>query len=148
MQFLATCVALGLSVSSAYADEAHHPDDGQAAATTAMATAPTGNDGASDTPPAMPAGQGVMPMMGMGHMPGNQGGMPMMGRMMGMSGMPAGQQGGMPMMNRMMGKGMMGKAMHGGHGMMAMHNQVLSRLDLMEARLAKMEVLLERMTQR
>ena len=47
------------------------------------------------------------------------------------------------------GHGMMGKGMQGGsHGMMGRHKDLTARLDLMEARLAKMETLLERMSQR
>ena len=52
---------------------------------------------------------------------------------------------------KMKGRGseMMGKCMRGGgHGMMGKHKDLMARLDLMEARLAKMEVLLERMSQR
>ena len=36
----------------------------------------------------------------------------------------------------------------GGHGMMKKHQEVLNRLDLLEARLAKIEVMLERLMQR
>ena len=58
--------------------------------------------------------------------------------------------------NKMMGQGgMMSQGMKGGHGkrmmghgMMRKHQQVLNRLDLLDARLAKIETMLERLLQR
>jgi len=44
----------------------------------------------------------------------------------------------------MMGKGMMGQHMMGKH-MMQKHNQVLNRLDLIDARIAKIETMLEKL---
>ena len=47
-----------------------------------------------------------------------------------------------------MGGGMMRKGMMGGQGMMQMHLQLVTRLDLLDARLAKIEALFERLMQR
>jgi hypothetical protein len=77
-------------------------------------------------------------------MMGNRGGM--MRRMM-----MGGQQGGGEMMGPGMmkgGSGMMGQGGGhgmGGHGMMRKHQQVLNRLDLLDARMAKIEAMLERL---
>ncbi|MEL0586412.1 MAG: hypothetical protein AAES65_16200 [Candidatus Thiodiazotropha sp. (ex. Lucinoma kazani)] len=82
------------------------------------------------------------------------------GTMMMRPGMMSGQQsgdsqGGM-MAPGMMGQGgMMSKGMKGGqgkgmmgHGMMHKHQQVINRLDLLDARMAKIETMLERLLQR
>jgi len=108
-RMLVACMAIGLGVSVAYADEAHDPTTGQISPAAEAVEAPT----ASET--------GSMGMM-TGGMTGGQGGM-----------------------------GMMGKGMHGGQGgmgMMGKHKQVVSSLDIIDARLAKIEVLLERLSQR
>ncbi len=82
-------------------------------------------------------------MMGSGMMKGGPG---MMGNRSGM------MQGGSGMMGQggMMSQGMKGG--HGkrmmGHGMMRKHQQVVNRLDLIDARMAKIEVMLERLMQR
>lgn len=84
----------------------------------------------------------AMPMQGSEKMRGNGPGM--MGK-----GMQSGGQGKMSKGIHGSGHCKMGKNMHGrGHGMMGKHQNMISRLDLMEARLAKIEVLLERMSQR
>ena len=186
-RMLVTCLALGLSISPAYAEEAHHPDTDSAAladattqeVTTTGATVtpdvtmpgnsssagmmskgmPGGQGGRGMMGKGMQSGQGGMGMMGKG-MQGGQGGMGMMGKGMqasqgGMGMMGQGMQasqGGMGMMGQGMhggqgGMGMMGKGMHGGMGMMQKHQQVVSQLNLIEARLAKIEFLLERMIQ-
>ena len=183
-RMLVTCLALGLGISTAYAEEAHHPDTDPAAladATTQEVTTigatvtpdvtmsgkssstgmmgkgmPGGPGGMGMMGQGMQGGQGGMGMMGKG-MQGGQGGMGMMGKGMqggqgGMGMMGKGGQGGMGMMGQGMhrgqgGMGMMGKGMHGGMGMMKKHQQVVSQLNLIEARLAKMELLLERMNQ-
>ena len=80
----------------------------------------------------------------------------MMGGMQGMGGGPSGMmQGGPGMMGMggMMkgGQGMgckMHQGMKGGHGMMQKHRDLENRLDLSDARLAKIETLLERLMQR
>ena len=88
-------------------------------------------------------------------MMGNRGGMMrqmMMEGQQGGSGMMMGQGGG----NKMMGQGgMMSRGMKGGHGKgmmghrtMRKHQQVVNRLDLLDARLAKIETMLERLMQR
>jgi len=76
-------------------------------------------------------------MMGGPGMMGNRGGMMRGGSsMMGQGGMMSqGMKGGH-------GKGMMG------HGMMPKHQQVVNRLDLLDARMAKIEAMLERLIQR
>ena len=95
-------------------------------------------------------------MMGAGMM---KGGPAMMGNRSGMMRqmMMGGQQGGSGMMQggpgMMMGQGgMMSRGMKGGHGkgmmghgMMRKHQQVVNRLDLLDARLAKIETMLERL---
>lgn len=136
-RLLVSCIALGLGVTGAYAEDAHHPET----PATAAAVVETGVD-ATGKPETVAAttGMPMMGMMGQDGMRGGQGGMPMMG-MMSQDGMRGGQ-GGMPMM------GMMGKGMHGGPDMMARHSQVTSRLDLMDARLAKIETLLEHLNRR
>lgn len=49
----------------------------------------------------------------------------------------------------MMSQGMKGGHGHGmGHGMMQKHQQLVSRLDLLDARMAKIEAMLERLLQR
>jgi len=79
---------------------------------------------------------GVMGMMGKG----------MMGQGM-MAGMERGEdQGGMGMMGHG-GKGMMG-CPGGEHGMGGRYRELMGRIDLLEARMAKMETLLERLIQR
>lgn len=156
-RMLVTCMAIGLGVSSVHAEEAHHPgaDSESGTAEAAQSLQPPA--------PADSAGTG-MNMMGQG-MAGNQGGMGMMGGMQkndrgqdamgmgrgGMMGMMhSGKGSGMGMMHGGQGNaGMMGHAMGGGHQMMMdKHQEVVSQLNLIEARLAKIEVLLERINQR
>jgi len=81
----------------------------------------------------------------------------MMGGMQGMgsgpgSGMMQGGPGMMGMGGMMKGSPGMGCKMHqgmkGGHGMMQKHRDLENRLDLIDARLAKIETLLERLMQR
>lgn len=129
-------VLSGLLFASPFAmavDE-HHPEN----ATEVAQDAPEQN--AADDVVAVPSGM-MMPM--------NQGG-GMMGKMM-----AGGQKGGGGMMqgrSGMMGQGggMMSHGMKGGHdkGMMRKHQQVVNRLDMLDARMAKIEVMLERLMQR
>ena len=86
---------------------------------------------------------GMMRQMMMGNQKGSdaQSGMMGSGMMQGNSG-PMGQGG-------MMSQGMKGGHGHGmGHGMMQKHQQLVSRLDLLDARMAKIEAMLERLLQR
>ena len=88
---------------------------------------------------------------GMGMMQGGQGGgMGMMGggKGGGMGMMGGGKGGGMGMMHGSKGGGigMMGGGMGGhGHGMKEKHRKLIGRLDLLEARMAKIETMLERL---
>ena len=125
-RMLVTCIALGLGVSSVYAEETHHPGT-DATSGTAETT-----QSVQQSAPADSADTG-MGMMGQG-MVSNQGGMGM-GRGGPMSMMHGGKGGGMGMM-------------HGGGEMHAKHRNLLGRLDLLEARMAKIETLLERLLMR
>lgn len=116
----------------------HHPES--AAETTQEAA---GQEAPVDVSPASGG------MMKPGMMPMAQGG-GMMGKMM-----MGGQKGGGGMMqggSGMMGHrgGMMSHGKKGGHnkGMMRKHQQVVNRLDMLDARMAKIEVMLERLMQR
>lgn len=121
----------------AMAVDEHHPEN--AAEVTQEAS---GQEAPGDASVA-PSG-----MMKPGMMPMTQGG-GMMGKMM-----MGGQKGGGGMMqggSGMMGQGgMMSHGMKGGHykGMMRKHQQVVNRLDMLDARMAKIEVMLERLMQR
>ena len=149
--------ALLLASPLALAEEAHHPE--QAGAETKSATtldapaAKESGDAAADSesattpapgmpPPGMAGQGGGMMMPGMMHKR-------MMAGMQGMQGM-GGMMGRGPMMGCMHGMGgnMMKKGMMGGPGMMQMHQQVVTRLDLIDARLAKIEALFGRLMQR
>ena len=83
------------------------------------------------------AGPEGMGMMGRGMMHGGQGGMGMMGRGM----MHGVKGGGMGMMHGDDAKGHR-------HGMHDKHRKLLGRLDLLEAHMIKIEVMLEKLLQR
>ena len=126
--------------------EAPQPPETTAEGPASVATpvpAPTEapGDAAPGSEPSATQGSGMMQP----GMSGQGGGMMMPGMMqggpgmMGMGGMMKGGQG-------------MGCKMHqgmkGGHGMMQKHRDLENRLDLIDARLAKIETLLERLMQR
>ncbi|MEA3274097.1 MAG: hypothetical protein U9Q81_02120 [Pseudomonadota bacterium] len=170
--------ALLVATPLVMAEEAHHPEqsaEDAASESTAVAPATQASDDAAPagTGPVTPKAPGMMPP----GMSGQGGGMMMPGMMQkgmmgGMQGMGGGPAGGMmkggpgmmgmggtmgkgAMMDRKMmgcmqgmGGGMMQKGMMGGHAMMQKHQQVVNRLDLIDARLAKIETLLERLMQR
>ncbi|GEM_PF-2373125 len=172
-QILITFAISGLlgSGPAVLAEEAHPSDQADGAkAPAAVQTAPTGT---ASTDTAMPMGKGS-PMRGemkmgggvpSGQMPG-RGMMGPAGGMMQKMMRPGGAAGEttaqMPMAGRMgmgrpcaqkegggmMGKGMMNKGMMGKRMMMAKHRQLVNRLDLIDARLAKIEAMLERLLQR
>ena len=127
--------ALMFTAPLALAEEAHHPEEGVTAGTPPT-TAATPSSGMTS------GGAGMMgPGMGMMNQGmGKSGGMGMMGQGMG-------QGGGMGMMGRGAGKGdAMG--MSGGCPRVAERRAKLDRVDLLEARLAKIETLLERLATR
>lgn len=124
----------------AMAEEAHHPEQaGEEGAPAATAVAPateTSGEAAGGADPATTEGSGMMT-------PGMMQ-KPMMGGMQGMGGGP-----GSGMMKGGRGMGCkMHQGMKGGHGMMQKHQDVVNRLDLIDARLVKIEALLERLMQR
>jgi len=98
-----------------------------------------------------PRGASVAPgsVMKPGMMSMTQGG-GMMGKMMlgGQKGRGGMMQGSSGMMGH--GGGMMSHGKKGGHdkGMMRKHQQIVNRLDMLDARMAKIEVMLERLMQR
>ena len=126
------------------AEEAHQ--HGQAAPTVTAVGMPTGTPGnvaqqGTTSEPADDTDQGGgMTQMRSGR--GMMGGGKMGHGMMGHGGGGKMDHGGGGMMG---GRGDHGM---GGHGMMKKHQEVLNRLDLLEARLAKIEVMLERLMQR
>jgi hypothetical protein len=154
----------GLLLASpmAMAEEAHHPEKGAATAGESAGAGESAEAGGG----VMPAGPGAMmvgaqqgeerPPVGSTMGPGMMMGKPCM------MGGPGGVM--MPMMmgkqqgrgaGMMMGRGgMMGMMRHGGHGggkghgMHEKHRKLIGRLDLLEARLAKIETMLERLLQR
>lgn len=140
--------ALFVASPLAGAEEAHHPEQtGEDAASATTAVTPTTealDDAAAGTDPATTEGSRTMQP----GMSGQGSGMTMPGmmhkRMMGgMQGMGGGPSGGT------MGKGaMMHQGMKGGHGTMQKHRDVVNRLDLIDARLVKIEAMLERLMQR
>jgi hypothetical protein len=163
----------GLLLASpmAMAEEAHHPEKGAATAGESagaeesaevgggvMPTDPGammmgGRQGEESPPIGSTMGPGMM--MGKPCMMGGPGGvmMPMMmGKQQGRgAGMMMGRGGMMGMMHGGKGGGMMGYGGHGGgkgHGMHEKHRKLIGRLDLLEARLAKIETMLERLLQR
>jgi hypothetical protein len=160
-----TLAGLLLASPIVMAVEANHPDeegavtaDESGAGLVAVETVETTDESPSAEQPAAMGGPGMMDqgMMGQGMMGGQQteassaaAGTTRPGMGMGRSGMMGGQQGqggGMGMMRQgMMGGGMMDKPKR---GVAEMHQQVLGRLDLLEARLAKVETMLERLLQR
>ncbi len=101
------------------AEEAHHPEEGAA---TSAQTEPVAK--AKDSESATPAAPGGMMMGGPGMM-GGAGGM-----------MPGGKGGGM---------GMVGGKGGGMKGMHDKHRKLVGRLDLIEARMTKIEFMLERL---
>ena len=137
--------------------EEHHPENADEVTQDAPSMEKAPGDAAVATSGMMGAGMmkggpammgnrsGMMRQMMMG---GQQGGGGMMqggpGMMMGQGGNKVMAQGGM--MSQGM-KGGHGKGMMG-HGMMRKHRQVVNRLDLIDARLAKIETMLERLMQR
>lgn len=142
-----TLSALLLASPLAMAEEAHHPEQSgeeAAPASTAVTPATEGSgDAAAGTNPATTEGSGTMQP----GMAGQGGGMTMPGMMGGMQGMGGGP--GRGMMKGGQGMGCkMHQGMKGGHGMMQKHRDVLNRLDLIDARLVKIEALLERLIQR
>lgn len=126
------------------AHQAHHPEEGAVTgkeSTTASGEMPTSSGG-------MMGGSG---MMGQGMMGSQQEAEnPPAGSSMG-SGMMMGRRGMMGMMHGGKGEGMMGCGGHGkgrGHGKQEKNQELIGRLDLLEARLAKIETMLERLLQR
>jgi hypothetical protein len=159
-----TLSSLLLASPVVIAEEAHHPEttaEGPATvATPAPAPTEAPGDAAPGSEPTATQGSGMMRP----GMSGQGGGMTMpgmkqkwmMGGMQGMGGGPGSGmiQGGPGMgMGGMMkgGQGMgckMHQGMKGGHCMLQKHRDLESRLDLIDARLAKIETLLERLMQR
>lgn len=144
------------------AEEAHQHSQAAPTATTEAAPPAEGKvapSAGTTMAEAVPMGApGVMPQQGVMSEPENdtdQGSATT--QMQGGPGMMGGGKMGRGMMGHggggMMGHGggrTMGGGDHGmgGHGMMKKHQEVLNRLDLLEARLAKIEVMLERLMQR
>lgn len=99
-----------------------------------------------------PSGMMKPGMMSGGQSAESQSGTMMMGRPGMMKGGPGmmGNRSGMMGQGGMMSQGMKGGHGKGmmGHGMMRKHKQVVNRLDLIDARMAKIEVMLERLMQR
>ncbi len=111
-----TALGLALNMGSVFANEAHHPE---AAAQDGATSTQTTTQTAGMTPG---AGMAAKKAMMSKHMGGESG---------------------MPTMQGMMGKSMGGEGMPMMKNMMSKHKDMVSRLNLIDARLAKMEVLLE-----
>ncbi len=132
----------------------HHPEKAAEVTQDARSMEKASGDAA-----VAPSGMMKPGMMSGGQNAESQSGTMMMGRpgmMKGGPGMMGNRSGMMQGGSGMMGQGgMMSQGMKGGHGkgmmghgMMRKHQQVVNRLDLIDARMAKIEVMLERLMQR